>query len=105
MINKVLSKVFGSQHDRDVKKMAPLVSAINDLEPQIQALTDDQLKAKTAEFREQVAQGAALDDLLVPAFAVVREAAVRTLGMRHFDVQLMGGIVLHQGKIAEMKTG
>ncbi len=105
MINRVLTKIFGSQHERDVKRMLPLVAAINDLEPEIEALTDAELCGKTAEFREQFAQGATLDDLLVPAFAVAREAARRTVRMRPFDVQLMGGMVLHRGRIAEMKTG
>jgi len=105
MINKVLTKVFGSQHERDVKKMQPTVAEINALEPQMQALSDEQLRAKTDELRGQVTDGTPLDELLVPTFAVVREAARRTVGMRPYDVQLMGGIVLHQGKIAEMKTG
>src|SRR3954469_7311057 len=105
MINKVLTSIFGSQHERDVKKMHPEVAAINALEPEIKALSDDALRDKTVEFRRQLDQGATLDDLLVPAFAVAREAARRTLGMRPFDVQLMGGIILHRGRIAEMKTG
>ncbi len=105
MINKVLSKVFGTKHDRDVKRTEPMVAAIGELEPQMEALSDDQLRAKTEEFRRQLADGVALDDLLVPAFAVVREAARRSVGLRPYDVQLMGGIVLHEGKIAEMKTG
>jgi len=105
MLNRALTKVFGSKHERDIKRMQPLVEAINALEPEIQALSDEALRAKTAEFRQQVEKGTALDDLLVPAFAVVREAAIRAVGMRPFDVQLVGGIVLHQGMIAEMKTG
>jgi preprotein translocase subunit SecA len=105
MINTLLTKVFGSQHERDVKRMLPAVAAINELEPQIQALADDELRARTVEFRRQLAAGATLDDLLVPAFAVAREAARRTVRMRPFDVQLMGGMVLHRGRIAEMKTG
>ncbi len=105
MINKILAKVFGSQHERDVKKMLPMVASINGIEPEIQALSDDQLRAKTDEFRTRLSQGETLDDLLIEAFAVTRETSIRTLGMRHFDVQLLGGIVLHQGKIAEMKTG
>ena len=105
MLNRALTKVFGSKHERDIKRMQPLVEAINALESEFQALSDEALKAKTPEFREQIQQGAALDDLLVPAFAVAREAAVRSVGMRPFDVQLVGGIVLHQGMIAEMKTG
>ncbi|HEX2163090.1 MAG TPA: preprotein translocase subunit SecA [Thermoanaerobaculia bacterium] len=105
MINQVLTKVFGSQHQRDLKRMVPTVVAINALEPEIKALSDEELRGKTAELRARLADGATLDDLLVPAFAVVREAAVRTVGMRHFDVQLIGGMVLHQGRVAEMKTG
>jgi preprotein translocase subunit SecA len=105
MLNKVLTTVFGSQHERDLKKLQPLVEQINALEPETQALSDAQLSAKTQDFKERVAQGESLDDLLVPAFAVVREAAVRTLGLRHYDVQLIGGVVLHRGRIAEMKTG
>ncbi|HKI86511.1 MAG TPA: preprotein translocase subunit SecA [Thermoanaerobaculia bacterium] len=105
MIESTFNKVFGSKHDRAVKRMRPLVEEINALEPEIQRLSDDQLRAKTAEFRQQIDQGATVDDLLVPAFAVVREAAQRTVAMRPFDVQLIGGVVLHRGKIAEMKTG
>jgi len=105
MINKVLTQVFGSQHERDVKKMVPLVVAINGFEPGTEALSDAELKAKTAEFRKRHEDGESLDDLLVEVFAVVREAARRTVGMRPFDVQLMGGVVLHRGRIAEMKTG
>ncbi|MDD8030639.1 MAG: preprotein translocase subunit SecA [Acidobacteriota bacterium] len=100
-----LTKIFGTKNERDLKKLQPYVAAINALEPQISQLSDTQLQAKTAEFKEKLRQGATLDDLLVEAFAVVREVARRTVKMRHFDVQLMGGIVLHQGKIAEMKTG
>ncbi|MCI4444519.1 MAG: preprotein translocase subunit SecA [Candidatus Aminicenantes bacterium] len=101
----ILTKIFGTKNERDLKKLQPYVVAINALEPQIQKLTDAQLQAKTAEFKEKLRQGATVDDILVEAFAVVREVARRTIKMRHFDVQLMGGIVLHQGKIAEMKTG
>ncbi len=101
----LLTKVFGTKHERDIKKLQPLVDQINALEPSIKRLSDEQLRAKTDEFKARLADGQTLDDLLVEAFAVVREAAVRTLGQRHYDVQLMGGIVLHQGKIAEMKTG
>jgi preprotein translocase subunit SecA len=99
------AKLFGSSNERRVKVYRPRVEAINALEPEIAALSDDDLKARTAEFRRQLEQGATLDDLLVPAFATVREAAKRTLGQRHFDVQLIGGMVLHEGRIAEMKTG
>jgi preprotein translocase subunit SecA len=99
------AKIFGSSNERRVKGYRPRVEAINALEPEVAALSDDELKARTAEFRRQLEQGATLDDLLIPAFATVREAAKRTLGQRHFDVQLIGGMVLHEGKIAEMKTG
>jgi preprotein translocase subunit SecA len=105
MLNRALAKVFGSQHERDIKRMMPLVEAINELEADIEKLSDSELQAKTTEFKQQLENGASLDDLLVPVFAVVREAARRTVHMRPFDVQLIGGIVLHQGKIAEMKTG
>lgn len=100
-----LSKVFGSSTERQIKKIQPLVQQINDLEPQMQALSNDELKAKTGEFRTRLDNGETLDDLLPEAFALVRETSWRVLHMRHFDVQLIGGIVLHQGKIAEMKTG
>src|SRR5687767_4693765 len=105
MIQKLLAKVIGTQNERDLKRLYPLVGEINALEADTQALSDDQLRAKTHEFRERLATGETLDDLLVPAFAVVREAGRRVLNMRHFDVQLVGGSVLHKGKIAEMKTG
>ena len=105
MVDAVLAKIFGTKHEREVKAMRPTISAINDLESQVQALSDDELAAQTARFREQLDQGAKLDDLLIPAFATVREAGRRYLNMRHFDVQLIGGMVLHHGKIAEMKTG
>jgi len=105
MIGNVLHKIFGSKNERELKRLQPLVEEINSLEPEIHALSDSRLQAKTGEFREQIEKGASLDDLLPEAFAVVREASLRTLKMRHFDVQLIGGIVLHQGKIAEMKTG
>jgi len=105
MINKVLTSVFGTKSDRDMKKMIPLVSQINDLEPEISKLTNSKLAAKTTEFKQRHANGESLDDLLPESFAVVREVAKRTLNMRHFDVQLIGGTVLHDGKISEMKTG
>ena len=98
-------KVFGSANDRRVKSFQPKVDEINALEAEVSALTDAQLRARTDEFRQQLKDGAKLDDLLVPAFATVREAAKRTLGQRHFDVQLIGGMVLHENSIAEMKTG
>src|SRR5581483_11718288 len=100
-----LKKVFGSSNDRKVNAMLSRVAKINALEPAFARLSDEQLRAKTAEFRDKVAAGASLDSLLNEAFAVVREAAKRTLGQRHFDVQMVGGMVLHQGGIAEMRTG
>src|SRR5688572_10794448 len=105
MIGQLLAKVIGTQNEREIKRLRPAVAEISALEPQIQALTDEQLRDKTVEFRRRIAEGATVDDLLVEAFAVVREAGRRVLHMRHFDVQLMGGMVLHGGKIAEMKTG
>src|SRR6187431_2495658 len=105
MIGQLLAKVIGTQNEREIKRLRPLVVEISALEPTIQKLTDEQLREKTVEFRKRVADGATLDDLLIEAFAVVREAGKRVLNMRHFDVQLMGGMVLHKGKIAEMKTG
>ncbi|MFC7052142.1 preprotein translocase subunit SecA [Hansschlegelia quercus] len=105
MFGGLARRLFGSSNERRVKALRGRVEAINALEPEISALTDEELRAKTSEFREQIAAGASLDDLLVPAFAVVREAAKRVLGQRHFDVQLMGGMTLHEGRIAEMKTG
>lgn len=101
----LLEKIFGSYSDKEIKKIKPIVAKINSLEPEISALSDDELRAKTDEFKERLSKGETLDDILPEAFAVVREAAKRVLGMRHFDVQLIGGIVLHQGRIAEMKTG
>jgi preprotein translocase subunit SecA len=105
MIGKFLKGVFGSKNERELKRMSPIVDAINQLEPQYQALSDADLQAKTLEFKERYAKGETLDELLPEAFAAVREASVRVLAMRHFDVQIIGGIVLHEGKIAEMKTG
>lgn len=105
MIGVVLKKIFGSQNERNLKRIAPIVDEINQFEPVIRKLSDADLKAKTPEFRQRLEKGEPLDDLLPEAFAVVREASIRTLGMRPFDVQLIGGLVLHQGKIAEMKTG
>lgn len=102
---QLLRKIFGTKNDREIKRIQTLVSRINELEPAIQSLSDDELKDKTAHFRTQLEQGASVDSILAEAFAVVREAAKRVLGMRHFDVQLVGGIVLHEGKISEMKTG
>ncbi len=105
MLETLLAKVFGTQNERELKKIRPIVQAISALEPAIQPLTDAQLRDKSTEFRARLAQGATLEELLPEAFAVVREAGRRVLNMRHFDVQLIGGYVLHQGKIAEMKTG
>ena len=105
MLQTLLAKVVGTQNERDLKRLRPFVGEINALESSIQALSDEQLRAKTTEFRERLAQDETLDDLLAEAFAVVREAGRRVLNMRHFDVQLIGGAVLHKGRIAEMKTG
>lgn len=105
MFDELLTKIFGSRNDRLIKQYRRKCDAINKLEPTMQALSDDELKAKTQEFRDRIAQGATIEDLLPEAFAVVREASVRVLGMRHFDVQLIGGMVLNDGKIAEMRTG
>ncbi len=105
MLSTALKKVFGSKNDRELKRLRPLVAQINELEPRFEPLSDDELRAMTPRFRERLEQGEPLDDLLPEAFAVVREASRRVLGMRHFDVQLIGGMVLHQGRIAEMKTG
>ena len=105
MIKKILHKVFGTRNDRVLKRLAKNVAAINVLESQMQALSNDELKAKTAQLKQHLQDGMTLEMLLPEAFAVVREASVRTLGLRHFDVQLIGGMVLHEGKIAEMRTG
>lgn len=105
MFGAVARKLFGSANDRRIRGYQPRVAAINALEPELAKLTDEQLRARTDEFRRQLAEGKTLDDILVPAFATVREAGKRTLGQRHFDVQLIGGMILHEGGIAEMKTG
>ncbi len=105
MLGTLLAKVFGTQNERELKKIVPIVSVVNALESSIETLSDDQLRDKTVEFRQRLSEGTRLEDLLPEAFAVVREAGRRVLNMRHFDVQLIGGYVLHQGKIAEMKTG
>jgi preprotein translocase subunit SecA len=105
MLQTILAKVVGTQNERELKRLRPLVGQIGALESELKALSDEQLRAKTVEFRDRLAKGETLDDLLVDAFAVVREAGRRVLNMRHFDVQLIGGAVLHKGKIAEMKTG
>lgn len=105
MIQFVLQKIFGTQNSRTIKRLWPMVEQVNALEPAVEKLSDEALKAKTNEFRERLSKGAILDSLLAEAFAVVREAARRAINMRHFDVQILGGIVLHQGKISEMATG
>ena len=105
MFSRIARAILGTSNDRALKAYQRRVPEINDLEPAMRALSDAALRGKTAEFRQRLDQGASLDDLLPEAFAVVREASQRTLGMRHFDVQMIGGMVLHEGKIAEMKTG
>ncbi|MDX1402502.1 MAG: preprotein translocase subunit SecA, partial [Kiloniellales bacterium] len=105
MLGGLAKKIFGSPNDRYIKNLRPLVEKVNGLESQFEALSDTDLKAKTDEFRKRFEAGESLDDLLPEAFATVREGAKRTLGQRHFDVQLMGGAVLHKGMISEMKTG
>jgi preprotein translocase subunit SecA len=105
MIGSIAKRLFGSANDRFVKSLRPLVAKINELEPEVEKLSDEELRARTPAFRARIEAGESLDDLLPEAFATVREAARRTLGQRHYDVQLVGGIVLHRGMIAEMKTG
>ena len=105
MIFNFLTKVFGSKNERELNKIKPVVEMINKLEPELKAMSDEQLRSRTSIFKERIEKGEPLDSILPEAFATIREASVRTLNMRHFDVQLIGGIVLHQGKIAEMKTG
>ena len=105
MLTWVAKKLFGTSHERAVRRMQPIVDAINALEPKMQKLSDAELQAKTAEFKEKLDNGATLDDILVEAFAALREAGKRVLKMRHYDVQLIGGMVLHKGAIAEMRTG
>ncbi|MDR1474211.1 MAG: preprotein translocase subunit SecA [Endomicrobium sp.] len=105
MIKSILGKIFGSQNERDIKAIRPIVEKVNSFEDSIKKLNDDELKAKTIEFRDRLAKGATLDDILPEAFACVREASVRTIGLRHFDVQIIGGYILHTGRIAEMRTG
>jgi preprotein translocase subunit SecA len=105
MIGAVARKLFGSSNERRIRAYRPRADEINALEPELEALSDEALRARTDEFKKQLAEGATLDDILVPAFATVREAAKRTLGQRHFDVQMIGGMVLHEGRISEMKTG
>jgi preprotein translocase subunit SecA len=105
MLNRILTGVFGSRNERLLRQMYKTVAKINAQEAGLKSLSDDELRAKTAEFRKRLADGAKLDSLLPEAFAVVREASRRVLGLRHYDVQMIGGMVLHQGKIAEMRTG
>jgi len=101
----IFQKLFGNRNQRELRKLQPIVDRINGLEPSMKAKSDDELRAMTPEFKRRIDKGATIDEILPDAFALVREASVRRLGMRHYDVQLIGGIVLHQGKIAEMRTG
>jgi len=105
MVFSLLTKIFGSKNERELRKLQPVVEATNSLEQKMRAMNDEQLKAQYYLFKERFEKGESLEDILPEAFATVREASVRTLNMRHFDVQLIGGLVLHEGKIAEMKTG
>src|SRR6202522_496564 len=105
MLDATLAKIFGTRNEREVKRLRPIVAAINDLEPGLQQLSDAELAQKTLDFKQRIANGEPLDDLLIESFAVCREAGRRVLNMRHFDVQLIGGTVLHRGRIAEMRTG
>ena len=106
MVFKSIARVIGGDsHKREIEKSALIVDQINDYEKEYEALSDDELKAKTIEFKERLSQGETLNDLLPEAFAAVREASKRTIGLRHYDIQLLGGIALHKGKIAEMRTG
>ncbi len=105
MLNRALTSLFGSRNDRVLRQLSKTVVRINALEPEFEKLSDEALRGKTAEFKKRIADGESLDKLLPEAFAVVREGAKRMLGMRHYDVQLIGGMVLHMGKIAEMRTG
>jgi len=105
MVGKYLKKIFGSRNERLVKSMRKVVAQINDFEPSLQSLSDEQLKAKTDEFRQRLEQGEDIEILLPEVFATVREAGQRALGLRHYDVQMIGGMVLHDGKISEMRTG
>lgn len=105
MLGTIVKKIFGTKNDRELKRMGKLVESINALADSVAQLDDEALAGRTAEFRQRCADGATLDELLPEAFAVVREAATRVLGLRHFDVQLMGGLSLHEGRISEMRTG
>src|ERR1041384_5130532 len=101
----IFQKIFGSRNQRELRKLQPIVNRINSLEPGLKGKSDDELRAMTAEFKRRLDKGATLEEILPEAFALVREASVRRLGMRHYDVQLIGGMVLHEGRIAEMRTG
>ncbi|NRA61569.1 MAG: preprotein translocase subunit SecA, partial [Psychrobium sp.] len=105
MLTKIFTSIFGSKNDRTLKTLRKVVALVNELEKEIEALSDEELKQKTEYFREQLAQGRTIDDILPEAFAVVREASKRVFEMRHFDAQLIGGMVLQSGQIAEMRTG
>ncbi|MGD9093355.1 MAG: hypothetical protein PVF74_10940, partial [Anaerolineales bacterium] len=105
MLKKIVQVVGGDPHKREIEKFATMVEQINGLEGEYESLDEDALRAKTTEFRARLAEGESLDDILVEAFAAVREASKRTIGLRHYDIQLVGGIALHEGKIAEMRTG
>ena len=105
MLKTIATKVFGSKNERELKKLWPLVDRINSLEPEMQKLSDDQLKGKTVEFKERLEAGETVDSIMWEAFAALREASVRVMGMRHYDVQMLGGVILHKGAIAEMRTG
>ena len=105
MINYVMKKIIGTKNEREVKRITKMVGKINSLGSQMEKLSEEELKNKTVEFRDRLSKGETLDQLLPEAFAVVREASKRVLGLRHYDVQMIGGIVLHEGKIAEMRTG
>ena len=101
----LLKKILGDPNEREVKKLRSVIDKVNDLEASVEKLSDEQLKDRTDEFKEKLSSGAKLDDILPEAFATIREAAKRTIGQRHFDVQLIGGMILHRGQIAEMRTG
>ncbi len=105
MVDKILSIFFGTKHERDIKRLKPIVERINSFEPDIKKMSNSEMESKSFEFRSRIEKGESLDDIMPEAFALVREAGIRTVGMRHFDVQLMGGVILHEGKITEMKTG
>lgn len=100
----LIQKIFGTHSENELKRIYPIVDAVEALEPEIQKLSDDELKGKTREFKKRLADGETLDDILPEAYAVVREASVRVIGLRHFRVQIIGGVILHQGRIAEMRT-